>query len=88
MIKTKYYVNRTALVEVVNNWLAKGHLYHWAGTPQELLERIERASISDEIEYHTLTSILESMETTKMIGTANKGLVYFREWAKANKVCL
>jgi hypothetical protein len=70
-------VSVSSAIAIIDEWLTRGHHYYWDGTPEELKERIKAAG--ETIAYHRLIEAVDSVETHKMPGHANKGLGYFKQ---------
>ena len=75
-------------VQIVADWFVnRSHNnFYWSQTPLWVMQEIVINSTDGKITYNKAAQILAGAETTKLIGNANKGMVYIREqWRKVSK---
>ena len=72
-------------VQIINEWLDKGHTYYWERNPDALKadvilnnSRKGKENI-DEISLLDFANLLDGCRTSKMPGNANRGLEYMKQ---------
>jgi hypothetical protein len=79
MAQNKYIMPVEACCKVIDEWIAKGRDYHWAGTPYEVKEKIISQATGGWIEYTHAVRLLLEAESSKLDGLANRGMGWIKE---------